>query len=87
MSLESKPRRCWFLAESHTFCIMALGFLSVEGIIWCLCLNARSIKNIFLEVEAANDIVVITEIWLGEEGGDEYNIEGYKLFRKDRSSE
>uniref|UniRef100_A0A0E9PAN1 Uncharacterized protein n=1 Tax=Anguilla anguilla TaxID=7936 RepID=A0A0E9PAN1_ANGAN len=32
------------------------------------------------------DIVGITETWLGEEDGDEYNIEGYKLIRKYRSS-
>lgn len=28
----------------------------------------------------------ITETWLGYEDGDEYNIEEYKLFRKDRPS-
>ena len=44
----------------------------------CLCLNAR---NIFLELEpviinGGYDIVVITETWLGEVDGDEYNIEG-----------
>ena len=55
----------------------------------CLCLNARSIKNTFLELEAdinnkGYDIVGITETWLGEEDGEEYNLEGYKLIRKDR---
>ena len=44
----------------------------------CLCLNARSIKNIFLELEAViiyegYDIVGTTETLLGEEDGDEYN--------------
>ena len=57
----------------------------------CLCLNARSIKNKFLELEAiiiseGYDIVGITETWLGEVDGDEFNIEGYKVIRKDRSS-
>ena len=57
----------------------------------CLCLNARSIKNTFLELEAViisggYDIVGITETWLGEVDGDEFNIEGYKVIRKDRSS-
>lgn len=56
-----------------------------------LCLNARSIKNKFLELEAiiktgGYDIVGITETWLGDEDGEEYNIEGYNLIRKDRSS-
>lgn len=55
----------------------------------CLYLNARSLKNKFLEFEAAvingsYDIVGITETWFGEEDGDEYIIEGYKLFRRDR---
>ena len=31
------------------------------------------------------DIVGITETWLGEVDGDEFNIEGYKVIRKDRS--
>lgn len=55
----------------------------------CFYLNARSIKNKFQELETVvisggYDLVGITETWLSEEDGDEYNIEGYKLFRRDR---
>lgn len=62
---------------------------SIRDSLKCFYLNARSIKNKFSELEAimiseGYDIVGITETWLSEEDGDEYNIEGYKLFRKDR---
>ena len=42
-----------------------------------------------MELEAVvggYDIVGITKTWLGDEDGDEYNIERYTLIRKHRSS-
>ncbi|KAK6491568.1 hypothetical protein HHUSO_G3663, partial [Huso huso] len=55
----------------------------------CLYLNARSIRNTFLELEAIvnvdnYDITEITESWLTPNDGDEFNMEGYSLVRKDR---
>ena len=42
-----------------------------------------------LELEATAltsnyDVIGVTETWLSESDGDEYNISGYTLYRKDR---
>jgi hypothetical protein len=57
-------------------------------------LNARSIRNKFKELQALVkinnwDVIGITESWLKLKDKDfigEYNLEGYKIFNKDRAS-